>query len=130
LVNRGRAFIFSTAPSPLLAAVTRAAIALCERSDSRREALRRLVECATHELARGCGLTASGSHIVPIVIGEDRAASDLAVRLRAHGYDVRAIRPPTVPVGTARLRIALTLNVNETQVEGLFRTLALEMAAR
>jgi 8-amino-7-oxononanoate synthase len=128
LVNRGRPFIFTTAPSPLAAAVTRAAIMLCEHSDSRRDGLRRLVERAAHELARHCGLTASGSHIIPVVIGEDRAATDLAAKLRAHGYDVRAIRPPTVPMGTARLRIALTLNVNEAHVEGLFRTLALEMA--
>jgi 8-amino-7-oxononanoate synthase len=130
LVNRGRAFIFATAPSPLLTAVTRAAIALCERSDARRASLQRLVECATRELARHCGLTASGSHILPIVIGEDQAAVDLAAKLRARGYDVRAIRPPTVPVGTARLRIALTLNVNETAIEGLFQTLASEMHAR
>jgi 8-amino-7-oxononanoate synthase len=127
LVNRGRAFIFSTAPSPLVAAVTRAAIGLCERSDSRREQLQRLVECATSALARTQGLTATGSHILPIVIGEDRAAADLAARLRAHGYDVRAIRPPTVPVGTARLRIALTLNVNEAAIESLFQTLKVEM---
>jgi 8-amino-7-oxononanoate synthase len=64
------------------------------------------------------------------VIGEDQAAVDLAAKLRARGYDVRAIRPPTVPVGTARLRIALTLNVNETAIEGLFQTLASEMHAR
>jgi 8-amino-7-oxononanoate synthase len=124
LVNRGRPFIFSTAPSPLIAAVTRAALALCERSDARREQLQRLVACATRALARHCGLAASGSHILPIVVGEDRAATDLAAGLRELGFDVRAIRPPTVPAGTARLRIALTLNVDESAIESLFRALA------
>jgi 8-amino-7-oxononanoate synthase len=127
LVNRGRAFVYSTAPSPFMAAVTRAAIALCERSDDRRRRLQGLVDCATQALRRHCGLGASGSHIVPIMIGEDRAAADLASRLRTHGYDVRAIRPPTVPVGTARLRVALTLNADEAAIEGLFERLAVEM---
>jgi 8-amino-7-oxononanoate synthase len=130
LVNRGRPFIYATAPSPLIAAVTRAAIALCEQSDLRRERLQQLVQCASRALARHCGLTASGSHILPIVVGEDRAAASLAARLRSRGYDVRAIRPPTVPVGTARLRIALTLNVDETAIENLFQTLGVEMAGQ
>ena len=130
LVNRGRPFIFSTAPSPLIAAVTRAALALCERSDAERHKLGRLVACAARALERCSGLRGSGSHILPIVIGEDQAAVDLAARLRAQGYDVRAVRPPTVPQGTARLRIALTLNVDESAVEGLVHTLAREMPAR
>jgi len=130
LVNRGRAFIFSTAPSPLVAAVTRAAIDLCERSDSRREELRRRVDCATRALSLYCGLKGSGSHVVPIVVGEDGAAVELAAGLRARGFDVRAIRPPTVPVGTARLRVALTLNVTESAVESLFQALGAELAAR
>jgi 8-amino-7-oxononanoate synthase len=127
LVNRGRPFIFGTAPSPLVAAVTRAALALCEASDPRRERLQGLVACASHALAQHCGLTPSGSHILPIVIGEDQAAVDLAAKLRGYGYDVRAIRPPTVPPGTARLRIALTLNVDESAVESLLRALGREM---
>jgi 8-amino-7-oxononanoate synthase len=127
LVNRGRAFIFSTAPSPLVAAVTRAAIGVCERSDSRREELGRRVDCATRALSRYCGLTGSGSHVVPIVVGEDGAAVALAAGLRARGFDVRAIRPPTVPVGTARLRVALTLNVTESAVESLFQAIGAEM---
>jgi 8-amino-7-oxononanoate synthase len=130
LVNRGRAFIFATAPSPLVAAVTRAAIKLCEHSDARRGRLRGFVELAARELLRHGGLAASGSHILPIMIGQDRAAAELAARLRSCGYDVRAIRPPTVPDGTARLRIALTLNVDEAAIEGLFQTLAVQMAAR
>jgi 8-amino-7-oxononanoate synthase len=127
LINRGRAFIFATAPSPLIAAITRAAILLCARSDHRRQRLQGLVECASRELDRRCGLTGPGSHIVPIVIGEDQAASVLAATLRAQGYDVRAIRPPTVPAGTARLRIALTLHVDETAIENLFQVLAAEL---
>jgi len=124
LVNRGRPFIFGTAPPPLLAAVTRAALVLCAASDARRERLRGHVASASRELGRHCGLTPSGSHILPVIVGEDQAAVDLADALRAQGYDVRAIRPPTVPAGTARLRIALTLNVDETAIEGLFAALA------
>jgi 8-amino-7-oxononanoate synthase len=127
LVNRGRAFIFATAPSPLIAAVTRAAIALCAQSDHRRERLQRLVDCASRALHGRCGLTSSGSHIVPVVIGEDQAAAELATRLRAGGFDVRAIRPPTVPAGTARLRIALTLHVDETAIDDLCHLLASEL---
>jgi 8-amino-7-oxononanoate synthase len=128
LINRGRPFIFATAPSPLLAAVTRAALALCERSDERRERLQRLITIAGRA-ARNCGIATSGSHVIPVVVGGDRLAVRLAERLRARGFDVRAIRPPTVPAGTARLRIALTLNVDETAIDNLFQALAVEMAA-
>jgi 8-amino-7-oxononanoate synthase len=127
LINRGRAFIFATAPSPLVAAVTRAAIGLCEQSDSRRMQLQQHVDSASRALDRHCGLKASGSHIVPVIIGEDEAAVALAMKLQLHGYDVRAIRPPTVPAGTARLRIALTLNVTNSAIESLFETLGKEL---
>lgn len=130
LVNRGRPFIYATAPSPLMAAITRAAIGLCEQSDERRARLQALIRTATAALARHCGRSASGSHILPIVIGEDRITADLAASLRAQGFDVRAIRPPTVPAGTARLRIALTLNVSEADVERLFLVLGRELVHR
>jgi 8-amino-7-oxononanoate synthase len=128
LVNRGRPFIYGTAPPPLIAAVTRAALALCERSDARRQRLQGLVELATRSLAHHCGLPGSGSHILPIIIGADVKAIDLAAALQMQGFDVRAIRPPTVPVGTARLRVALTLNVGEAAIESLFYALGREMA--
>ena len=127
LVNRGRPFIFATAPSPLIAAVTQAAISLCQHSDGRRKRLNGLVELAARELHHHCGLTASGSQILPIIIGHDQTAADLASRLRVLGFDVRAIRPPTVPAGTARLRISLTLNVDEAAIGLLFQSLAREM---
>ncbi len=55
-----------------------------------------------------------------MIIGADQAAVDIAASLQREGFDIRAIRPPTVPEGTARLRIALTLNVNEAVVTDLF----------
>jgi 8-amino-7-oxononanoate synthase len=129
LVNRARPFIFATAPSPLIAAITRAALDISRTNPARREQLARLVEFAGHELRRRCGLEPSGSHIMPVIIGADQAAVDVAARLQQRGFDIRAIRPPTVPEGTARLRIALTTAVDEATVARLFEALAQDMRA-
>lgn len=127
LVNRARPFIFATAPSPLVAAITRAAIDMSRTNPERRERLARLVQFAGSELRRRCHLPPSGSHILPVIIGADRAAVAVAASLQRRGFDIRAIRPPTVPEGTARLRIALTLNVDEAIVANLFEALAEDM---
>ena len=124
LVNRSRPFIFATAPSPLTAAITRVALELSRSNPERRERLASLVQFGGNELRRQCGIEPSGSQIVPVIIGSDRAAVALAANLQRKGYDIRAIRPPTVPEGTARLRIALTLNVDESTVAGLFEALS------
>jgi 8-amino-7-oxononanoate synthase len=127
LVNRARPFIFATAPSPLVAAITRAAIEISRTDPERRERLARLVHFAGDELRRRCNLAPSGSQIMPVIIGADRAAVAVAASLQRRGFDIRAIRPPTVPEGTARLRIALTLNVNEAIVTELFEALSEDM---
>jgi 8-amino-7-oxononanoate synthase len=127
LVNRARPFIFATAPSPLVAAVTRVALDISRTNPERRERLARLVQFAGEELRRRCDVEPSGSQILPVIIGADRAAVAVAASLQRRGYDIRAIRPPTVPEGTSRLRIALTLNVNETIVAELFEALAEDM---
>lgn len=127
LVNRSRPFIFATAPSPLIAAVTRAALEISRTNPERRERLARLVQFAGRELDRRCGIKASGSHILPIIVGADRAVVAVADALQRRGFDVRAIRPPTVPEGTARLRIALTADVGESVVADLFEAIAEEM---
>jgi 8-amino-7-oxononanoate synthase len=124
LVNRARPFIFATAPSPLTAAITRSALELSRSNPGRRERLARLVQFAGTELRRRCNIEPSGSHIIPVIVGSDQAAVNLASALQRRGYDIRAIRPPTVAEGTARLRIALTLNVDEAIVAGLFEALS------
>jgi 8-amino-7-oxononanoate synthase len=127
LVNRARPFIFATAPSPLVAAITRVALDISRINPERRERLARLVQFAGSELRRRCNIEPSGSQILPIIVGADQAAVALAASLQRRGFDIRAIRPPTVPEGTARLRIALTLNVDEAVVAGLIEALAEDM---
>jgi len=127
MVNRGRAFIYSTAPSPLMAAVVRAALKISARADQERTQLMVLVRHAGEGL-RQLGLAVSGSQIQPVVLGEDRRAVRLAEALQARGYDIRAIRPPTVPEGTARLRLALTRHVTTADLDMLFADLRVEMA--
>jgi 8-amino-7-oxononanoate synthase len=127
LVNRARPFIFATAPSPLIAAVTRVALEISRTNPERRDRLARLVQFAGSELRRRCNIGGSGSHILPVIIGADQAAVAVAASLQRRGFDVRAIRPPTVPEGTARLRIALTANIDEAIVADLFDALVADM---
>jgi 8-amino-7-oxononanoate synthase len=126
MVNRARAFIYSTAPSPLMAAVVRAALKLSAGAEQERTQLQALVRQAG-EAMRKLGLPFSGSQIVPVIVGADADAVRLAVALQARGYDIRAIRPPTVAEGTARLRIALTLHVTSADLDALFADLAMEL---
>lgn len=124
LINRCRNFIFATAPSPLVAACVRASLKLVERADDRRAALQARVDRAGLALQTLCGVAPSGSQIQPIIVGADGRALALAAAMRAHGYDIRAIRPPTVPEGTARLRLSLTLHASEDQIARMIAHLA------
>lgn len=118
-INRARPFIFSTAPSPLTAYLAHQAILHVADNPALQTGL------ADHiALARSCfsGLNLSDgqdSQIFPIIIGDDRIAVTMATLLQGQGFDVRAIRPPTVPAGTARLRISLTLNVTADDILSL-----------
>ena len=123
IVNRGRGFIFSTAPSPLVAAIVRVALRSLRDEPERRERLDALVRTAERALAV-IGLPASGSPIQPVVIGDDRQTMAIAAAMQAAGFDVRGVRPPTVPPGTSRLRLSLTLNIDEADVAALMATLA------
>lgn len=124
LVNRCRPFIYATAPSPLTAAVVRRSLALCREQPERRELLLARVAACASLMRDRLAVTASGSQIQPIVVGADIPAVGLASQLQARGFDVRAVRPPTVPEGTARLRLALTLNVTAADLEAMLDALA------
>lgn len=118
LVNRGRGFIFSTAPSPLMAAAVRAALRIIETADDRRAKLAALIAHAERVLGPH-GALISGSQVMPVILGDDARTMRAAEAVQAAGFDVRGIRPPTVPAGTSRLRISLTLNATQDDVSAL-----------
>lgn len=125
LWNQARSFVFSTGLSPAIASAAAAGIRAAGQEPERRE---RTLAAARHLRAglANLGIRALGSgHIIPWVVGEPGAAVALSETLRAEGIDVRAIRPPSVPVGTARLRFAVTADHGEPDIER-----ALEAVAR
>ncbi len=128
MVNHSRPFIFSTAPSPIIAASVRAALQLCKEQPQRREQLAALIAFANAAIKTRCGVAPSGSQIIPVIVGSDKRATALASAMQGYGYDIRAIRPPTVPEGTARLRIALTLNTSIELVSEMIDALRFELS--
>lgn len=122
LVNRARGFIFSTAPSPLMAAAARAGLQALADEPARRGALHDRIAAAARLLAP-CGATVGDTQIVPLILGDDTRTMAVAGAVQAAGFDVRGIRPPTVPSGTARLRISLTLNIEIDDIAALADTL-------
>lgn len=118
LVNRGRGFIFSTAPSPLMACAVMESLRILEDEPECRDRLHALIAEAEAALSP-CGVAPTGSQILPLIVGDAAATMRLASAVRAAGFDVRGIRPPTVPAGTSRLRISLTLNVSAQDVHDL-----------
>jgi len=108
LVNRARSFIFSTAPLPVLTAALDAALEIVQAEPARRVEVHRKAELLRSALrANGADSGASASPIVPVMVGANDAAVALQEGLLAAGFDARAIRPPTVPAGTARLRVTV-----------------------
>jgi 8-amino-7-oxononanoate synthase len=126
LVNRARTFIFSTAMPPYLAGQIRAALELVRQAHAERAHLQKIAATLRAELAsRGFSCGGSASHIVPVFLGSNEMALHVAGQLQASGFAVRAIRPPTVPAGTARIRLSLTSNITIDQVHRLVSTLSL-----
>lgn len=123
LVNRCRPFIFATAPSPLTAVAVREALLILQQEPDRQRRLANLVAFAHREIGKRGGRSLSDSQIVPYIVGDNARAMTLASALQARGFDIRGIRPPTVPAGTARLRISLTLNVAEDDVRAMLDAL-------
>ena len=113
--NRARTVIYSTGLPPAIVAAANAALDLIEREP--RYAALPLEKAKA--FARSAGLKEPESPIVPVVLGEARAALDASRLLEEHGFLVVAIRPPTVPEGTARLRLTFTAQHPDDEIERL-----------
>jgi 7-keto-8-aminopelargonate synthetase-like enzyme len=113
IAGHARSFVYTTGTSPLLAAQIDAAIDLVtgDEGDARREVLWRHVERVAQRWERP-----ATSPIFPIVVGEDRIALDLARDLVERGVHVQPIRPPTVPEGTARLRVTVSAALTDDEL--------------
>ena len=109
LINRARTFIFSTALPPYFSAQISAGMGLAKEAERERALLAELSTFLRNALrSNGFDAAAEGSQIVPVILGSNDAALHFAESLRARGFGVRAIRPPTVPEGSSRIRLSLT----------------------
>ncbi|MFC5302748.1 8-amino-7-oxononanoate synthase [Azospira restricta] len=120
LVNKARAYIFTTAASPILATTVTRSVALIAAADDRRAHLQALVAQLRAGVAElRWNLLPSETAIQPLIIGDNHEALRVAGALFERGLWVPAIRPPTVAKGTARLRISLSAAHTEAQVAQL-----------
>jgi 8-amino-7-oxononanoate synthase len=125
LLQHARTYIYTTALPPAVAAATRVALRLAAGESWRRERLARLItRFRAAAQAAGLRITASTTPIQPLLVGADTEAVRLSAALRAAGLWVAAIRPPTVPEGSARLRITLSALHREADVDALVAALA------
>jgi 8-amino-7-oxononanoate synthase len=120
LINHARTFIFSTAMPPYMAGQIRAALRIARGMDVQRTALlARSWRLAAGLRAQGHDTAGSSTQIVPVLIGGNAEALAAAEFLRAEGFAVRAIRPPTVKEGRARLRLSVTCAIAAAELERL-----------
>jgi 8-amino-7-oxononanoate synthase len=128
LVNHARTFIFSTALPPYCAAHVREAIALVAEADAERA---RLIEVSHYlrDRLRGAGFDIGrcDSQIIPVILGSNDTALRFAAAASAAGCAIRAIRPPTVSPGTARLRVSLNAALSTFDIDRFVEAL---LAAR
>jgi 8-amino-7-oxononanoate synthase len=117
LINRARTFLFSTALPPYFAAQIRAALSLARQADKERTRLAMISANLRAVLrANGWNTANSASQIIPVMIGDNNAAMRISAQLERDGFAARAIRPPTVPEGTARLRLSLTCALQDEEL--------------
>jgi 8-amino-7-oxononanoate synthase len=129
LISRARTFVFTTALPPGACGAALAALDVLVDDPARRERLHALARRMREELAAmGFDMSRVVAPIFPVVLGDEAVALDASRRLRARGYFVRAIRPPTVPPGTSRLRVSVTASHTEDQVDGFVEALAETLA--
>ena len=129
LIQKARSYVYTTAMPPALAEATRASLRIVQQEQWRRDHLQGLV-ARFRDGARSIGLQLmdSATPIQPILLGEARTALAWSDRLLERNILVTAIRPPTVPAGSARLRVTLSATHSEAQVDRLLEALQ-ELAA-
>ena len=124
LINRCRPFIFTTALPPHVGSWWLDALALVATDEEARRTLHERARFLHKELALRRISNGGCHHIATVMLGTDAAAVEAARRMREAGYDIRAIRPPTVPRGTARLRISVHADHEQGVLLDLSKTLA------
>ncbi len=125
LLHRARAFVFTTSSPPALAAATLESIRIVQEEPWRREQLWENARYLRSQLA-AIGVSAPGhasSYVVPVIIGSVKKTMEVGQVLRDAGYHVGAVRPPTVPMGTSRLRITVSAAHTKEQIDGLVTAL-------
>jgi 8-amino-7-oxononanoate synthase len=125
LIQRARPFVFSTAPPPALAAALEASLDVVATESDRRARLASRVGRVRQRLVEAdVAVPLEGSQIIPIAIGDNDRAMAVARALQAEGFDVRAIRPPSVPHGTARLRVSVNAGLSDETIDRFGDSLA------
>jgi len=125
LIQRARSYLYTTALPPAIVEATRTSLRLLRSESWRRKKLNRLIQ-RFRDGAGGLGLRLmdSGTPIQPVIVGDARQATEISARLLARGFLVSAIRPPTVPAGSARLRITLSVLHDDEHIERLLVALS------
>ena len=124
LINHARTLIFSTATPAYIAGQIRAALRFAKGMDAERKLLLDRASLLTTEVnALGCHTPGGHSQIIPVILGSNEDAVSAAKFLQEQGFAVRAIRPPTVPVGGARLRLSLTTRSTNEHVMAVIAAL-------
>jgi 8-amino-7-oxononanoate synthase len=125
LINQARSYIYTTAPPPAVAAAARASLKLVQQESWRRDKLNSLInQFKSGAASLGLDLMPSHTPVQPLIIGESQHAIVCSQALLSNGIYIPAIRPPTVPEGSARLRISFSADHEEAHVTRLLDTLA------
>ncbi len=125
LIQYARPYIYTTALPPAIAAATRASLQVVQREGWRRDHLNKLIAgFRTGAEQLGLNIMASETAIQPLLVGDSATALKIGEKLAEQGFLISAIRPPTVPVESARLRITLSAAHTEEQVDRLLDALA------
>ncbi len=125
LIQQARTYIFTTASPPAIAAATLCSLSIVEQENWRREKLQELIAYFRQTMAPlDYELMPSNTAIQPVVIGDNQRALEISLQLMQKGIHVSAIRPPTVPEGSARLRVTLSAAHEKADIDALVKAFA------